>query len=37
VVDAGQRLGEFDVHDRTDDLNNFAFIHLSALSQSLGL
>ena len=27
VVDRGELVGKLDVHDRADDLNNFAFIH----------
>ena len=27
VVDGGELIGELDVHHRTDDLNDFAFIH----------
>ena len=27
VVDAGQLVRKFDVHHRTDDLNDFAFVH----------
>ena len=28
VVDGGQLAGEFHVHDRADDLNDFAFVHV---------
>jgi hypothetical protein len=27
VVDRGELVGELDVHDRADDLNDFAFVH----------
>ena len=35
VVDPGQSFRELDVHDRTDDLNDFAFVH-TALGFSVG-
>ena len=28
VVNGGQRFGKFHVHDRADDLNDFAFVHI---------
>ena len=27
VVNGGERVGKFHIHDRSDDLNDFAFVH----------
>ena len=35
VVDGRQVFREFDIHDRTDELNNFAFIHFATFRYSL--